>query len=244
MFDSIQKENLPNRIIDAIQDYILQNDLKPGDRLATERQMAEDFGVSRTSVREAVKILEAIGVLESRPKHGISIREFDLQALLKCLSFVPHMGNKELVLQILELRHVVDLGLVDLVIERATEDDLEVMKREVEGMRGNLKVPVEFYTHDWAFHFAIYEASQNATIRVLGRFLVEFFVMVHRAQWDQEWNIEPEHFKNHERIYLALKNRCSDGMRQAIRDHFKSSLKKRSERHDFDFDGDFNKAAS
>ena len=218
MFNSIQKENLSQRIIGAIKDHISENGLKPGDRLATEREMSEAFGVSRSSVREAVKILEAIGVLESRPKHGISVREFDPQALFKYLSFAPYI-DKETIIEMLELRQTVDLGIVELAIERVTEDGLEAMRQHVAGMRKTLERPVEFYTHDWAFHFEIYEATRNPSIQALGRVLSEFFVTAHREWWDREV-IEPEHFENHERILLALEVRDPDGMRQAVRAHF------------------------
>ena len=166
MFGSIQKENLSHRIIAAIKDHILKEKLKPGDRLATEREMAEAFDVSRSSVREAVKILEAIGVLESRPKHGISVRGFDPQAFFKYLSF-GRPANRENILEMLDLRQVVDLGIADMVVERATEEGLAAMSKHIEGMRVSLKAPVEFYTHDWALHFAIYEATKNPSVQAL-----------------------------------------------------------------------------
>ncbi len=136
MFNSIEKENLSKRIIGAIKNHILQNGLMPGDRLATEREMAEAFGMSRASVREAVKILEAIGVLEARPKHGISVREFDPQALIKYLSFIPSI-NKKTIIEMYELRRAVDIGIVEMVIERVTEDQLE---SDAEGVKTSCRV--------------------------------------------------------------------------------------------------------
>ena len=223
LFNSIERENLSKRIIGAIKNHILQNGLMPGDRLATEREMAEAFGVSRASVREAVKILEAIGVLEARPKHGISVREFDPQALFKYLSFVPSI-NKKTIIEMYELRRAVDIGIVEMVIERVTEDQLKAMGQHLEAMREALERPVEFYTHDWAFHFATYEATGNLATQALGRVLSEFFVTAHREWWDWE-SIDLEHFQNHERIFLALKARDPNGMRQAVWDHFDTGLK-------------------
>lgn len=231
MFGSIQKENLSHRIIAAIKDHILKEKLKPGDRLATEREMAEAFDVSRSSVREAVKILEAIGVLESRPKHGISVRGFDPQAFFKYLSF-GRPANRENILEMLDLRQVVDLGIADMVVERATEEDLAVMSKHIEGMRVSLKAPVEFYTHDWALHFAIYEATKNPSVQALGGVLIEFFVTAHREWWNWDREIELPHFHNHEQIYLAIKNRDADGVRDGIRGHLKTSLEKRMKRDD------------
>ena len=222
MFESIERESLSYRIIDAIKGHILQNKLKPGDRLATEREMAEAFGVSRPSVREAIKVLAAIGVLESRPKRGISIKAFDPHSLFKYLSFVQHV-DKETVTQMVELRRVIELGIAELVTERATEEDLEAIRRHVETMRTNLKNPVVFFTHDFGLHFALYKATGSPSVQALGRVLMEFFVTAHRQWWDVYEDIDPEHFKNHERIFLALEARDADGVRQAIRDHFKTS---------------------
>ena len=226
MFDSIEKENLSHRIVGAIRDHILRAGLKPGDRLATEREMAEAFGVSRSSVREAVKILEAIGVLESRPKHGISVREFDPQAFFKYLSFAPYI-KKHTVIEMFELRLAVDLGIVEMAVERVEEDELKAMSQHIEAMKGALKNPVEFYTHDWAFHFAIYRATGNPSIQAFGRVLVEFFVTANREWWDRDQDVEPEQFDNHKRIFLALQAQDPDGMRQAIRDHYSFAIKKR-----------------
>ena len=199
--------------------------------MATEREMAEPFGVSRASVREAIKILEAIGVLESRPKHGISVREFDSQALFRYLSFVPSIDKKK-TLEMLGLRRAVDLGIVEQVIEGVNEDQLDAMWQHVEEMKGLLKHPVEFYTQDWAFHFAIYEVTGNESIEALGRVLSEFFITAHREWWDQEV-IDLEHFKNHERIFQALEARDPDGMRKAMNRHYNTSLRQWVSRGEF-----------
>ena len=223
MFSRIKKESLSQRIISAIRRQILEKGLKPGDRLATEREMAKAFGVSRASVREAIKILKAIGVLESRPKHGISIGEFDPQAFFKYLIFVPYMDKKTIV-NMLKLRLSVELGISELVTERVGENELEAMRQQLEAMRRTIEDTIAFHTHNYAFHLEIYKATQNPSIQALGRVLIEFFVTAHREWWDMDKGVRPEHFKNHERIFLALEARNAGMMQQAVWDHFDTSL--------------------
>lgn len=223
MFKSLEKRSLSHRIIDEIRDYIVQQKLKPGDRLATETEMAEALAVSRASVREAVKVLEAIGVLESSPKRGINVKEFDPEQFFRYLLFDPYVDSESIV-SMAELRVAFDVGIADLVVGRATEEDLIRMEERIEAMRESMDRPVDFYTHDWALHFAIYEATRNRSVQALGRLLIEFFVTAHRQWWDEEKVVRPEHFQNHERIFLALKARDPEEMRQAVHSHFDSSL--------------------
>lgn len=223
MFKSLEKRSLSHRIIDEIRNHIVQQKLKPGDRLATETEMAEALAVSRASVREAVKVLEAIGVLESSPKRGINVKEFDPERFFRYLLFDPYL-DAESIVDMAELRLAFEVGIVEAVIERATEEDLARMASCIEAMRENMSSTVEFYTHDWAFHFAVYEATQNRSIQALGRLLIEFFVTAHRRWWEADKAVSPEHFQNHERIFLALKARDPEKVRQAVRSHFDSSL--------------------
>jgi len=225
VFKNLEKRSLSHRIIDEIRDHIVQQKLKPGDRLATEMEMAEALAVSRASVREAVKVLEAIGVLESSPKRGINVKEFAPEQFFRYLLFDPYVDVVSIV-DMAELRLAFEVGIVDVVTERATEEDLARMESCIEAMRRNIHNTVEFYTHDWAFHFAVYEATRNQSIRALGRLLIEFFVTAHRRWWEADKAVDPEYFNKHERIFLALRARDPEAMRQAVQDHFYSSIRR------------------
>ena len=225
MLKSIEKRSLSHRIIDEIRDYIVQQKLKPGDRLATETQIAEALSVSRASVREAVKVLEAIGVLESSPKRGINVKEFSPEQFFRYMLFDPYVGVESIV-DMAEFRLAFEVGIVDTVIERATDEDLRRMEGCIEAMRANMGNTVEFYTHDWAFHFAVYEATRNRSIQALGRLLIEFFVTAHRRWWEADKAVDPDYFKKHEQIFLALKGRNPEEMSQAVQEHFYASVRR------------------
>jgi len=225
VFKSLERRSLSHRIIDEIRDYIVKQKLKPGDRLATETEMAEALAVSRASVREAVKVLEAIGVLESSPKRGINIKEFAPEQFFRYLLFDPYV-DVESIVDMAELRLAFEVGIIDVVVERVTEEDLARMASCIEAMRKNMNSTVEFYTHDWAFHFAVYEATRNRSIRALGRLFIEFFVTAHRRWWETDKAVEPDYFKKHEQIFLALKARDPEAMRQAVQDHFYASIRR------------------
>ncbi len=221
---TIERVNLSHRIIRAIKNHISEMGLTPGDRLPTEREMAEGFGVSRSSVREAVKILEAMGILESRPKHGITVRAFDTDAFFQFLSFHPTVGRKT-VLDMVELRRAMDLGCVEIVSECIDEDHLAVLGQHVEAMRRTLEQPVDFLTHDWAFHFAIYDVVGNPSMQALGRGLLEITIGAFREGWDSSRVMDVALFKSHERIFLALEARDPVAMRRAVEDHFDTTIR-------------------
>jgi DNA-binding FadR family transcriptional regulator len=225
VFKSLERRSLSHRIIDEIRDYIVKQRLKPGDRLATETEMAEALAVSRASVREAVKVLEAIGVLESSPKRGINVKEFDPENFFRYLLFDPYV-DVESIVDMAELRLAFEVGIAEVVVERATEEDLARMEEQIEAMRKNMDNMVAFYTHDWAFHFAVYEATRNRFIQALGRLFIEFFVTAHRRWWEADKAVEPNYFKKHEQIFRALKARDAERMRQAVRDHFYASIRR------------------
>lgn len=139
---SLANKSVVERITDQITNAIINGELKPGDKIPTEVELCESFGVGRNSVREAIKILEAYGVLEIKRADGTYIRqEYDDKMLYPILyGIILQKDSKE---QIVELRKVIDVGIFQEAIKRMTEEDFKQLEEELLRMEEkiNKKIP-------------------------------------------------------------------------------------------------------
>jgi len=171
---SVRRVTLYEQIFDEIKRYITENDLQAGDRLPTEREMSETLNVSRHSVREALKSLEFMGVVTSQPKNGYTMLPFTMRLLTDQIMFRFPRDRAQL-LQIVECRRILDLGVLDLVIERAKEWDFDRMERHLAASEDSLHDPQLFESHCLRFHDAIYMASGNELLHGQFEVVAEFF---------------------------------------------------------------------
>src|SRR2546421_10032561 len=118
----IRRERIPESIVAQIQSRLERGEIKPGDQLPSERVLAEQFQVSRASVREALRSLELLGVTESRPGGGTFIRQASPDALLRPLAALARAHDMR---DILEVRELLEPALAGLAAERATGADVE-----------------------------------------------------------------------------------------------------------------------
>jgi GntR family transcriptional regulator, transcriptional repressor for pyruvate dehydrogenase complex len=165
------RKTFVQRIIAEIRDKMVKGSLLPGDRLPPEGTLAEQFGVGRTSLREAMKALSALGVVEVRRGDGTFIAIGDSFQLLNPLEFSLILERGEAG-ELLELRRIVDLGCCDLVLKRATEEDLKCLSRIAEEHRELVERsadPVLIGSKDVEFHRAFLETTRNRPLIKVGR---------------------------------------------------------------------------
>src|SRR5258707_8214762 len=138
MYDAIQSERLYEKIVEQIERRILAGELKVGDQLPSERELGEQFRVSRTAVREAVKALREKGLVEVRPGRGTFITNGTSQAARDSLSLMmkiaPGEGSRDLV----EVREMFEPEIAVLAATRATDEHIAVMRAAVETMEAAL----------------------------------------------------------------------------------------------------------
>ena len=162
-FSKIQKSTVSQIIVEQIQEKLLKGELKAGQKLPPERQLAEMLGVSRSSLREAMRALQYMGILEIR-QDGAHLCEnlsllsdhFKLTYLLKQFS----------VMELIEARKLVEAEIVRLAAERATAEDKETIAEAFEETLRYQETGEEkdFLMTDFAFHRAIAEAAQNSVL--------------------------------------------------------------------------------
>ena len=149
-----------------IKEMILAGELAPGDRLPPENQLSERLGLSRSSLREAVKALDVIGVLSVRRGDGTYVTSLEPSLLLEAMSFVVDLHDDQSVLEIFAVRRILEPAAAALAARRADEDELASLRGTFAGVddRSNVEGLV---AHDLDFHRRIAEASGNSYLASL-----------------------------------------------------------------------------
>ena len=135
---SLANKSVVERIVDQITNAIINGELKPGDKIPTEPELCETFNVGRNSVREAIKILEAYGVVEIRRADGTYIRqEYNYKMLYPILyGIILQKDSKQ---QLIELRKVIDLGILQEAMKQMGDQEFEELGIEIRNMEEEIK---------------------------------------------------------------------------------------------------------
>jgi GntR family transcriptional repressor for pyruvate dehydrogenase complex len=152
--------------ISTIKSMIVSGELKPGQRLPPEKELSERLGLSRNSLREAVKSLEIIRVLDVRRGDGTYVTSLEPHLLLEALSFVVDLHQDSSVIEIFEVRRVLEPFAAGLAAEMITEDQLDELAANLAAVGD--ETPVEqLVAHDLEFHRQVTAASGNAYLSSL-----------------------------------------------------------------------------
>jgi GntR family transcriptional regulator, galactonate operon transcriptional repressor len=158
-------------VVDAIGRWILGGTYAPEDLLPREDDLAVELGVSRTSIREAVKVLSAKGLLQARRRVGVRVRDRDDWNLLdpQVLSWHPDVGRDEaLITSLIEARRIIEPAAAALAAKRATAADLARIEQAYLGMERNLRTNLEACCEaDLKFHVSVVAASHNVVLKGL-----------------------------------------------------------------------------
>ncbi len=158
----IRPKKISEEIVEQIKQLISKGDLKPGDRIPSERDLATMLGVSRPSVREAIMVLEAMGFLDSRQGGGTFVRALTESSIMDPLAKLVEKKDPELLRSLAEVRMGVESWSAYLAAQRANDEDLAELRRiyavmEKQAARGGWNSEV-----DAEFHYAITAASHNS----------------------------------------------------------------------------------
>lgn len=205
VLNAIARQPIYELVAEEIKRYIIDRKLRPGDKLPTEKELCEVFGVSRSSVREAVKSLQSLGIIETKQKEGPVVRKLGSDALVDYLTFGLQFGDPT-VMDLIEARRVVELGVLPLVIRKATPDDFADMDRAILAMEscdGDLHAHVKA---DQEFHQTLIKASKNKALGAFADVVAKFFEMmgkdIERARVDQ-----PRVIREHKALLAALRDK-------------------------------------
>lgn len=156
----VEDQSLNTAIADRLKDYILRERLRPGDKLPTEGALSERLHVSRSAVREAMRGLEALGMVEARQGSGRVVRQFSFDAIMDSLSY-GMVFNSHTIRQVTEVRKALDAYFVEQAAARVTDADLDELDALVERIGQKLRDGKTYAEEDFRFHRKLFEIAGN-----------------------------------------------------------------------------------
>jgi GntR family transcriptional repressor for pyruvate dehydrogenase complex len=193
---------------------------KPGYRLPPERELSEAFGVSRTVVREAVKALEARGILESTTGSGVSVRRADFNIVSQSLTTYMQLANRDdFEIRLNEVRRVLEVEMVALAASRITPEQRTQLRQICKQMREGKNTAKQMAELDFRLHVTLAESTQNDLFKVLLAPLISQLREQIILTWEDFPRPVEEVFDQHEAIVAAVENGDADTARQAMTKH-------------------------
>ncbi len=187
---------VPELILDEITRWITEGFLKPGDRLPSESELAERFGVGRSSLREAMRALQLLGIVEVIQGKGTFLRQTYVLPLATDWVSLSKMG---LISQVMEARQIIEVAIAQLAAERATEEDIAAMRAAIqraEEAHGDSVISGEASVD---FHLALAEATHNDVLALMYKTVRDLYLETARQTQMTPESVE-DRLHDHRRI--------------------------------------------
>lgn len=223
-FTPIRTKRLYEEIVEQIKVLITEGRLKPGDKLLAERELAEQFQVSRASVREAIRTLEMLGVIDIRPGEGTFVRGTETDDIIRPLAMFLAVERSSL-LDMFEMRRIFETATARLAAERASHEELDQIENMLENMRERLNVqdPEKGEEFDAAFHYAVAEATHNSLLTKLFKTVSEEFAKANSVARRQLYHDNIQNAQKiidqHSEILEAIRSRSPQAASDAMLAH-------------------------
>ena len=217
LFVKVPRKRLYQRVVDQIQDLIVTGKLQVGDRLPSEAELCEQFGVSRTVIREATKSLAERGLLHSQPGRGTFVIPFSPQDLSDSFGLFVRASDVSAT-KVIEVRELLEVKIAELAAERAEPGNLAKMEQSLKQMEISVESVDDYIDADLDFHMALAEATQNDIFPALIGSLVEELQDVRRTSADVPTGFHIA-LNHHRMIYECVTRRDKEGAADAMRHH-------------------------
>lgn len=206
-----KNEKTYKRIVWQIQELIREGSLAPGDRLLPERQLAETLNVSRNCVREALSVLEMMGLLEVSPGEGVCIKKASIDSIIEPLATVL-WKDIEGMNYLFEVRQIVEVNAVQLATKRADEVDLYRVREAALQVARDIQAGIPPNESDTNFHLYLVAASKNPILSELAYMLSALMRARSYGPFRQEKLVQlsSDFAMQHLKIYEALKERNAE----------------------------------
>jgi GntR family transcriptional repressor for pyruvate dehydrogenase complex len=220
LFQAMPREaTLANRVTHEIEQLIVNGRLKTDKRIPSERDLAGQFGVSRTVVREAVRGLVAKGLLEVKPGSGTIVRAPTARSVTQSMSLFLRGSQADLSYdKVHEVRRVLEIEIAGLAAARRTPDDLATLEQILQQMADMRTDPERFPQLDVLFHAALASATHNELFALLLDSLSEVMIRVRQMGFNVP-DASAHALRFHSAIYEQVRAGDAEGARRAMREH-------------------------
>jgi len=224
----VKRERLSEQIAEQIQRNIIEGKLKQGDRLPPERDLAEQFGVSRTVIREATKVLQERGLVKVITGSGTYATRIEPAAVSQSIGLFVQ-GYKHSFRDLLEIRRMLEVEVAGMAAERATDEDIQQLTACIDEMNAvlpeirNSKDKMEdFVEADLRFHQNLGKASSNSLLPILLLPITDLLLEFRRKA--SSFPGAPERaITFHQTVLECVRSRDSHKCREAMRNHLSST---------------------
>ena len=220
LIEPIKKTRIAEEIADRIRRLLLDGTFEAGRPLPSERDLAERFDVSRGSIRDALRMLETIGLLETRHGQGTFPCELDVARLVAPLASVLTYRH-DLQNELMDVRRMFEPAVARAAAARATDEDLADLQRILDAQRRKLEAGQTAIVEDTAFHAALARATRNRVVVSIMETLNDLLAESRTRTLQQKGRPERS-IRGHEAVVSAVRRRDADAAARAMHEHIES----------------------
>jgi GntR family transcriptional regulator, transcriptional repressor for pyruvate dehydrogenase complex len=219
--DPIDRAGITELVVQRIKELLARGELKAGSRLPPERDLADMLHISRPSLRTALKALSVMGIIRAKPGAGTYIAESIPEVFTEPMHFMTLINNTS-VEELFEARRIIEAGLAELAAERATEADIALLSKEVEGMKATTADPEEFLKHDVRFHQVMARAANNKLMSGVMDTVAQLLFHIRRQTISRARDLVAA-IEWHEKIITAMQKRDSKHAKEMLSGHLRAA---------------------
>ncbi len=218
---SIDRNRVCEQVADRLESQLRAGMLKPGDKLPSERELAALFDVSRTIIREALKLLEARGLLQTRTGQGVFVRMPDARAVTRTLEIYLHLQYppESDTLEIDQLRRILESGIAAAAAQYATPEDIAHLQSLIDQLRLHEGSASEAGKLDLEFHLFLAEATHNRMLVLVLTPLVEHLRVHFQTVWTRYTGSTALIHDQHQAVVDAIATHDSQAASRAMDSH-------------------------
>jgi GntR family transcriptional repressor for pyruvate dehydrogenase complex len=217
-FGQLRRSNISDMAMNSLLDLIRRRVFKPGDRLPSQRDLVTRMRVSQTAVREALRGLSSIGVIDVQPGRGAFVRSVSPETVVRPESMF-FLLQRESLLQAIEVRKILEVEAIALAAERATDEDLAHMERALSAIDEGLRTNQDPFRHSPYFHLSIAKATHNAVLTNMVESFVRLLVQGAQIIGERAPEARAEEYVMHKVLFDAVAKRDPEFARERMREH-------------------------
>ena len=217
-------------VVDYVTNLIKQGELQPGDPLVSERELCEQFGISRTSVRKALAILSGMGLVEVTPRSGARVAQASSQPAIDSLSQMI-ARNRHQAVHLYEVRRLIEVQAARLAAVRRDEADVIKLREQHNIIRNSLQNPAVLHQADMRLHVGIAESTKNPFFGELMSVLIAAYMEIFNIVWspwgspEEEQALFTHYFQQHGLIVEAIAEKDPEAAAAYMTQHVDDSRK-------------------
>ena len=219
----VKNPSVVQQVIDSLTEAMIQKELRPGDKIPTENELSESLGVARNSVREAIKILVFLGVLEIRRPEVTFVCNGFSESMINPMIYGIILNQGDSYDSLMELREMTEAGVLRLAMEKQTKEDMEGLSRALAQMKeAFFREPQDLqasFEADNRFHDTIMEMGRNVMVSKINNIVR---ILTESVRYDTVSGMitsgrADELYEAHERIYQMLCEKDTGNLNECIR---------------------------